>query len=133
MGKILPRERKRNTIWKICIQNIFNFTWMSWMNFFWWNTLMKKSWTPWSYTRVLNLQEERRETNGISSTDEVGSLFECFFLLTNSDLQKKWNGKEIYAYSFPKSTKIKTIYFTPNSLNSCKIVMWITYHSSNMM
>ena len=44
-----------------------------------------------------------------------------------------WNGKYIYSYSFPKSTKIKSIYFTPNSLNSCKIVMWITCQSSNLM
>ena len=44
-----------------------------------------------------------------------------------------WNGKEICAYSFPKSTKVKTIYFTPNSLNSCKIVIWITCQYSNSM
>ena len=44
-----------------------------------------------------------------------------------------WNGKYIYAYSFPKSTKIKTICYTINSLNSCKIVMWITCQYSNMI
>ena len=44
-----------------------------------------------------------------------------------------WNGKEIYAYSFPKSTKIKTICYTLNSLNTCKIVMWITCQYSNLM
>ena len=36
---------------------------------------------------MLNLQEERGETPGISSIDEVGELSECFFMLSNYNMQ----------------------------------------------
>ena len=45
------------------------------------------------------MQEGRGETPCISSSDEVGALFEFFFLLTNSCIQKKYEMENISMHS----------------------------------
>ena len=73
---------------------------------------------------MYNLQEGRRETPCIPSTNEVGELYECFLLLSKYDLQTQSEMENIYVHTpSQRVQKLGQLYYTLISLNSCKFVM----------
>ena len=79
------------------------------------------------------MQEKTGDTTSISSIVEVGELYELLLMINKSDPQKKYEMEKRSVHTPFQRVQKKAIYFTPNSLNSCKIVMWITCQSSNLM
>ena len=133
MGKILPEDRTRHKIWNMSSTYIhihFNYLTELLLNEGIAEEIMNSMIMRWS---VEPARRKRRDSLYLIiwwSTRIIWMIISIFKLWYANII---WNGNEICAYSLPKSTQIKTIYFTINSLNRCKIVMWITCQYSNMM
>ena len=133
MGKILPQDRTRHKIWNMSSTYLhihFNELTELLLDEGIFEEIKNSMIMRWS---VEPGRRKRRDSLYLViwwSRRIIWMLLDVVKLLSENIIL---NGKYICAYSFPKSTKIKTIYFTPNSLNSCKIMMWITCHYYNMM
>ena len=133
MGKILPQDRKSHKIWNMSSKYLhihFNELTELLLDEGISEEIMNSMIMRWS---VEPARRKRKDSLYLIKSWSRSIIWILIYAVKLWSANIIWNGKEICAYSFRKSTKIKTIYFTPNSLNSYKIVMWITGQSWNMM
>ena len=133
MGKILPQDRKRHRIWNVSSTYLhihFNELTELLLDEGLAEEIMNSMIMRWS---VEPARRKRRDSLYLIIWWSRSIIWMLIYSVKILSAKIIWNGKYICAHSFPKSTKIKTIYFTPNSLNSYKIMMWITCQYSNMM
>ena len=133
MGKILPQDRTRNKIWNM--SSTYPYLHLNEMSELLLDGILVEEIMNSMIMRWSAKPARRKRRDSLYLIKWWSRRIIWIFISVVKLWSEKiiWNGKEIYTYSFPKRTKIKTIYFTPNSLNSCKIVMWITCQYSNMM
>ena len=126
MGKILPQNRTRHRIWNVSSTYIhlhFNDLTELLLDEGLVEEIMNSMMMCWS---VKPARRKRRDSLYLIIWWSRRIIWMLLAANKIWSTNKIWKGNEIHAYSSPKSTKIKTI----NSLYSCKIVLWITCHSS---
>ena len=126
MGKILPQERTIHKIWNMSSTYIyihFNELTELLRNEGLVEEIMNSMITRWSVEPAWRKRRDSLYLINWWSRRIIWMIVSVFKLWSANII---WNGKDICAYSFPKSTKNKAIYFTPNSWITTKL--WCKSH-----